>query len=109
MTCDEVYAAKPGPDLDALVHRYYGDGSAVVRPYSTSWDTVSHLASALDLDLQTHATGGHIVMSVFRDGRYLDVGDSIDIERDSNIEVPPEVRAALAARSLLKLTCNTRS
>jgi hypothetical protein len=45
--------------------------------------------------------GGHLIMSLVRDGQDLKVGDSIDLEGACEVEVPT-VLAELAARSLLK-------
>ena len=102
MTCEEIYAAKPGPELDALVHLYYGGGSSAVPPYSTNWPIISRLAFDHNLGLDGCSIGGHIIMSLVRDGQDLKVGDSVDLEGACGVEVPPEVLAELAARSLLK-------
>lgn len=108
MTYKEIYAAKPGPELDALVHRYYGGGSTTVPHYSTDLQTAIRLAQSYGLDLSAAVVGGRVIMSLLREGRGSGFGDEIDLEGTGEIDIPPAIFAALAARSMLKL-CRAQS
>ena len=106
MTTEEIYAAEPGPELDALVHRCYGNGSPAVPPYSSDFQTVSRSAATFGLKLRPERIGmlgRHVIMSLFREGRYLEIGDSIEVDPVGEIDFPPAILATLAARSMLKL------
>jgi hypothetical protein len=102
ITNERIYAASD-PDLDILFHRYYGNGSTAVLPYSADWNTTQRLALDYNFEPSGWAVGGHVVMDLYHNNQYLKIGDSTKIERVPGNEVPTEVLAKLAVRSLLKL------
>ena len=103
MTAQEICNSAPF-EIDALVHRYYDDGSANVPLYSTDWKTVEELAKGQRLGLMTFiSASGTAVLSLFRNGKDLGVGASAELtEDDQKPEKLPTALAALASRAMLK-------